>query len=301
MEDWFTLPARVSGTIRRHAIVVDDAEEKDLLCSFKPKKSFRELSIDLLNVETREDLAELLAQCGYAPLQDVDSLRQLRSKAASIESNHRFRWDPRRDITDPVWKNWLERRDVSRESLPKYLKNLPNDERKTFQVRNLMELDGLRFFPVTDESDRLAVEIEAADPVTAIGLGAEEAALRGLGVVRCRFRRCGRFFPMPTGRGHALLYCPTERRDPTISGNLPKSRCYEKEKKAREQERRFEQNMKWATAGEARWKKLSKATRATLSRSKFIAEHAFRISKKEKPPFTGSFVTRYLPTKKRMR
>jgi hypothetical protein len=300
MEDWFTLPAR-SSTIRRHAVVVDDAEEVDLLCSFKPKKSFGELSIDLLNVKTREDLAELLAQCGYVPLQNIDLLAELSSKAKSMESDRRFHWNPRRDITDPVWEHWLQLRDVSRGSLPEYLKNLPNDERKKFQVRNLMDLDGLRFFPVTDESDRLAVEIEAADPVTAIGLGAEEATLRGLGVVRCRFRRCGRFFPMPTGRGHALLYCPTERREPTISGNLPKSRCYEKEKKAREQECRFTQNMKWAKAGEARWKKLSKATRVNLSRSKFIAEHAFTISKKKKPPFTGLFVTRYLPTKERMR
>lgn len=301
MKDWFTLPAWSSEAIHRHAIKLDDAEEEELPGLFTPGKSFRELMLDLMNVKTREDLADFLGQCGYAAMAGAN-LQGLRAEAESMRSNQSFLWKPRH-ITDAVWEHWCEFRDELRASvlLPEYLKKLPGAKRKEFYVRDLVDLESLRFSPDIDEKGGLAVKIEAADPVSAIGLGAAEISLRRVGVRRCKFRRCGRFFPMPEGRGHALLYCPAERREPTAGGYSPKSKCYEKEKKAREQEDRLKRYRRWARAADARWKKLPKSKRDKLSRSKFIAEHAFRISKEKKPPFTGLFVTRYYLAKGRKR
>src|SRR5579871_254212 len=119
MEEWFALPARSSGMIRRHAIKLDDAEEEELSGSFTPGKSFRDLMLDLMNVNTREDLAVFLAQCGYAPMVD-SNLQELRAQAESMRGNQSFLWNPRH-ITDAVWKRWSGFGDVLRESLPESL------------------------------------------------------------------------------------------------------------------------------------------------------------------------------------
>lgn len=257
MKNIFALPAHVRNSIGRRGIDVLSGDEVEIPGVFTPRDSFSELSFALMNADTKPKLADFFTRCGYEPMKKGRAL---------------VRWELRH-ITPTIWERWQTYRHalIESQNAPEYIKQADLSN----WARHLVSLDYLSCSLEVGSEGHLQVSLGAEGPVSAIGLATRLHELCGLGVARCQSLSCRKFFPVPTGHGHALQYCPN--RD-TSGGYYRASTCREREKKRRAKERLQKQFLGWARQAQRKFMKLPKKKQFELKSSKFIAEETRKLS-----------------------